>query len=106
MSISVGGLVSGLDTNSMIEQLLELERQPIVKLQQKEAAYQVELSAYGSLKGILGSLQSAVEDLYPVNNLTRFSAVSGDADLFTVSADENAGTAISRGTQAYEWGFF
>ena len=90
MSIAVGGLISGLDTNSMIEQLLELERQPILKLQQREAAYQVELSAYGSLKGILGSLQSAVEDLYPMNNLTRFSAVSGDTDLFSVSADENA----------------
>jgi len=96
MSISVGGLVSGLDTNSMIEQLLELERQPIISLQQKEAAYQVELSAYGSLKGVLGSLQSAVEDFDSVSNLTCFSAVSGDTDLFSVSADENA-TAGSYG---------
>jgi flagellar hook-associated protein 2 len=90
MSISVGGLVSGLDTNSMIEQLLELERQPIVKLQQEEAAYQVELSAYGSLKGVLGSLRSAVEDLDSGSNLIRFSAVSGDTELFSASADENA----------------
>jgi flagellar hook-associated protein 2 len=96
MSISVGGLVSGLDTNSIIEQLMELQQKPIVKLQQKEAAYQVELSAYGSLKGILDSLQSAVEDLDSVSNLTRFSAVSGDTDLFSVSADENA-TAGSYG---------
>jgi len=114
MSISVGGLVSGLDTNSMIEQLLELERQPIISLQQKEAAYQVELSAYGSLKGVLGSLKSAVEDFDSVSNLTCFSAVSGDTDLFSVSADENATAGsygitvqqISRGSQAYEWGFF
>jgi flagellar hook-associated protein 2 len=90
MSISVGGLISGLDTNSIIEQLLELQQKPIIKLQQKEAAYQVELSAYGSLQGILGSLKSAVEDLDSVSNLTRFSAVSKDADLFSVSADENA----------------
>jgi len=90
MTISVGGLVSGLDTNSMIEQLLELERQPIISLQQKEAAYQVELSAYGSLKGVLGSLKSAVEDFDSVSNFTCFSAVSGNTDLFSVSADENA----------------
>ncbi len=96
MSIAVGGLISGLDTNSMIEQLLELERQPILKLQQREAAYQVELSAYGSLKGILGSLQSAVKGLDSVSNLTHFSAVSGDTDLFSASADENA-TAGSYG---------
>ena len=90
MSISAGGLISGLDTNSMIEQLLEVERQPIVKLQQKEAAYQVELSAYGSLKSVLSSLRSTVEDIDSVSNLTRFSAVSGDTDLFSASADENA----------------
>jgi flagellar hook-associated protein 2 len=90
MSIAVGGLISGLDTNSMIEQLLELERQPIVKLQRKEAAYQVELSAYGSLKGVLGSLKSAVEALNSMSNFNCFSAVSGNTDLFSVSADENA----------------
>ncbi|MEK6192849.1 MAG: flagellar cap protein, partial [Deltaproteobacteria bacterium] len=90
MSISVGGLVSGLDTNSIIEQLMELQQKPIVKLQQQEAAYQVELSAYGSLQGILGSLKSAVEDLDSMSNLTRFSAVSKNTDLFSVSADENA----------------
>ncbi len=96
MSISVGGLVSGLDTNGIIEQLLELQQKPIVKLQEQEAAYQVELSAYGSLQGILGSLKSAMEDLDSVSNLTSFSATSGDTDLFSVSADENA-TAGSYG---------
>jgi flagellar hook-associated protein 2 len=90
MTISVGGLISGLDTNGMIEQLLELQQQPIVTLQQREAAYQVELSAYGSLKGVLNSLNSAVKDLDSASNLTGFFAVSDDIDLFSVSADGNA----------------
>jgi len=90
MTISVGGLISGLDTNDMINQMLELQQQPIVKLQQREAAYQVELTAYGSLQGVLGSLKSAMEDLDSVSDLTRFSATSGDTDLFTVSADDTA----------------
>ncbi len=90
MSISVGGLVSGLDTNGMIEQMLALQQQPITNLQQREAAYQVELTAYGSLKGVLGSIKTAIKALETTDDLTDFSAVSGDADLFTVSADENA----------------
>ena len=90
MSISVGGLISGLNTNSMIEQLLEIQQQPIVSLQQKEAAYQVELTTYGSLQGVLDTLQSAMEELDAVSDLTCFSARSGDTDLFTVSADETA----------------
>jgi flagellar hook-associated protein 2 len=90
MSISVGGLISGLDTNSLIDQMLEIQQQPIVNLQQQEASYQVELSAYGSLQGVLDSLKSAMEGLDSVSDLTGFSATSGDTDLFSVTADENA----------------
>ncbi len=90
MSISVGGLTSGLDTNSIIDQLLALQQKPILRLQQREADYQVELSAYGSLQSALTSLKSAVEDLDSVSDFTGFSATSGDTDLFTASANENA----------------
>jgi flagellar hook-associated protein 2 len=74
----------------MIEQLLELQQRPIFKLQQQESAYQVELSAYGSLKGILDDLKSAMEALDSVNNLTRFTASSSNTDLLSVSVGENA----------------
>jgi len=90
MSISVGGLISGLDTNSIIDQLLALQQKPLVKLQQQEANYQVELSAYGSMQSVLDSLKSAVGGLDSVSDLTSFSATSGDTDLFSVSADGNA----------------
>jgi len=92
MSISVGGLISSLDTNSIIDQLLGVQQEPIVQLQQEEAAYQVELTAYGSLRSVLNSLNSAAEGLDAASDMTSFSAVSGDTDLFTVSADENAAT--------------
>ena len=88
MPISVGGLISGLDTNGMIDQLLNLQQRPIVNLQQREAAYQVQLSAYGSLQSTLSSLKSAMENLDSMSDLTSFSAVSGDTDLFTVSAGD------------------
>ncbi len=90
MSISVGGLISGLDTNSIIDQLLALQQKPIDRLQQKEAGYQVELSAYGSMQVVLDNLKSALEGLDSVSDLTSFSAISGNTDLFSVSVDENA----------------
>ncbi len=90
MSISVGGLMSGLDTNSIIDQLLELQQKPIITLQQREAAHQVELSAYGSLQGAMSSLKSAMDGFDSTSDLTSFSASSGDTDLFTVSAAGNA----------------
>jgi len=50
----------------------------------------VELSAYGSLQSTLSGLKSAMENLDSANDLTSFSASSGDTDLFTVSADDTA----------------
>ncbi|HEO69853.1 MAG TPA: hypothetical protein ENN80_01220, partial [Candidatus Hydrogenedentes bacterium] len=32
---STGGLISGLDTNNLIRQLMQLERRPIVRAQQQ-----------------------------------------------------------------------
>ena len=90
MSISVGGLVSGLDINSMISQLLEVQNRPIAMLQQQEAAYQVELTAYGSLKSELSSLKSALQDLDSVSDMTTFKASVGNADFVSVSAGQDA----------------
>jgi flagellar hook-associated protein 2 len=90
MSISVAGLMSGIDYNNIIDQLKGIQQKPIIKLQQQEAAYQVELSAYGSLQSTLSSLKSATENLDSASDFTSFSASSSDTDLFTVSAGDTA----------------
>ena len=93
MAISVGGIISGMDTESIISQLLTLEAKPILNLQQKEADFQVELTAYGSLRSVLGSLKSAAEGLDTTTELTGFTAASSDTDLVTVTATSSA-TAV------------
>ncbi|MEA1899945.1 MAG: flagellar filament capping protein FliD [Thermodesulfobacteriota bacterium] len=90
MSLSVGGLISGLDTNDIIDQLKSIQQKPILKLQRQEADYQVQLSAYGNLQSALSGLKSAMENLDSASDLTSFSASSSDPDLFTVSADDTA----------------
>ena len=83
MGLAVGGLASGLDTDSIISKLSELQRQPIVKLQRREADYQVQLTKYGSLQGLLSTFQSAATALKDPAGLTGFSATSGNSELFT-----------------------
>ncbi len=90
MSLSVGGLASGLDTESIVSQLLTIQQQPIVRLQQQEAAYQVELTTYGSMQGYLDSLLTAMEAFDTEGEMLAYSATSGDTDLFSVTADEDA----------------
>lgn len=89
-TISVGGLASGLDTESIVSQLVALERKPITNLQKKEANYQVQLTAYGTLQGTLSSLNTAASALDKVSDFNIFKASSADPNIFTVSADSNA----------------
>ena len=41
---NIGGLASGLDTNSIIQQLMSIEQQPKVRLQQKQVVEQARQS--------------------------------------------------------------
>lgn len=90
MGISVGGLASGLDTDSIISKLVALEKRPIVQLQKREADYQVQLTTYGSLQSLLGTLQSAAKALKDPAGLSGFTATSGNTSLFTASAGSTA----------------
>ncbi len=90
MSLSVGGLASGLNTEDIVSQLLTIQQQPIARLQAQEADYQLELTTYGTLQGYLDSLLTAMEDFDTESEMVSYTATSGDTDLFTVTADEDA----------------
>ncbi|HET8609973.1 MAG TPA: flagellar filament capping protein FliD [Burkholderiales bacterium] len=92
--ITAPGVGSGLDVNSLIDQLVAVDKQPLVNLQQQEASYQAQLSAFGSLKGSLSTLQSAMQNLSTVSSFQKVSADVGDTTLLTASAtsDVAAGT--------------
>lgn len=54
-----GGLMSGLDTNEIIDQLTQIQRRPIELVTAKKQAFQVQLSLVGSLSSRLSSLKDA-----------------------------------------------
>jgi len=84
--ISASGLGSGLDINSIISQLMAIERQPMTALATKEASYQAKLSAFGTLKGALSSLQTAALTLKTATTFTGKSASVSDSTVLTASA--------------------
>ncbi len=92
--ITAPGVGSGLDVNSLIDKLVAVDKQPLVNLQQQEAGYQAQLSAFGSLKGSLSTLQSAMQNLSTVSSFQKVSADVGDTTLLTASATSSvaAGT--------------
>ncbi len=92
MGMSVGGLISGLDTDKIITQLQNLQKKPIQKLQQQEVDYQVKLSAYSTLNNHFKNLKNAARNLDSVSDITSYSATSGNTGILTASAEKNAAT--------------
>lgn len=90
MAISSPGIGSNLDVNSIVSQLMQVESQPLTKLAKKEASYQAQLSAYGSIKGALSSFQGAVQGLSDVSKFRSFSATSSDSTVASVSSSSIA----------------
>lgn len=91
MAFQVGGLASGLDTQSLIEQLMQLERRPISVLQKRKDDLSRSNSAFQSLNTRLATLQSKASDLLLEKNLKAKSATSSDSNI--VSATAGAGAA-------------
>jgi len=89
-TITALGIGSGLDANSIVEQLMTLEQQPLIVLQQKEAGYLAELSAIGQLRSAVSAFNSAADALKSADSFNVFAATSADTAKFTASADSSA----------------
>lgn len=94
MAITATGIGSGLDIQGLVSQIMQVERQPLTRLQQKRTQYENQISAFGQIKSALSKLQSALEAL---QNPDTFSAakvsVAANAD-FTATAQPGAAAGI------------
>lgn len=59
MAISAPGVGSGLDVNSIVSQLVAIEKQPLTQLQSKATTFQSQLSLYGKVKSQASALGDA-----------------------------------------------
>ncbi len=90
-AISSPGIGSGLDIGNLVSQLVAAEGQATsVRLDQKEAGFQAELSAVGTMKAALSEFQDALENLKSASFFSNRSATSADTDLFTATATNAA----------------
>lgn len=85
------GLMSGLDIEGIIQATMNVERSPIFRLQSDQAAFQAKISSYGSLKGALSSLNSAVKSLTdPDTFAAGYSASTSNSEMLTVEASDSS----------------
>ena len=90
MGLSSSGIGSNLDVDSIVTQLMSVERQPLTKLARQEASYQTKLSGFGTLKGALSAFQTAVRGLSDISKFQGVKASAADAAVATASATSAA----------------
>lgn len=92
---STTGIFSGLDTASLIQQLIAVEREPVKAMENKKADYQAKISTFGAIKSSLSNLRTTLANL-DSSKIIGMGASSSDTSVFTAEA---ASTAVA-GTYA------
>ena len=91
-SISSAGIGSGLDVNSIISQLMAIEKQPLVALQTKETAIQSTVSEYGKIKSAVSALRDVAAKLGGTTGWNQTLATSSNS---AVGASSNSAASGS-----------
>jgi flagellar hook-associated protein 2 len=79
-----------MDTGTLVEQLVELRRIPIYRLQNQKQGYQNQVSALGNLRTRLEAFQTAAQALDSANEFASLQATSNNEDIIAVTAGSDA----------------
>lgn len=79
------GIGSGIDVNSMVTQLVALERQPLKQMQKAAGTIQTQLSAFGRVQSLVSSLRDAADALNRPALWSGSTPTSSDATVVTAS---------------------
>jgi flagellar hook-associated protein 2 len=80
---NVGGLISGLDTNTIVQQLMQLERQPILRLQSRISELEKQKESVSELRTQLLSLRNSLFDFRLGLDFNLFNTESTDDSIVT-----------------------
>ena len=89
---SVGGLASGLDTNTIVDQLMSIERQPQVRIAQQKTIETARQQALRDINTRLVNLDNAIAGLRDVGTWADVQSVDS-SDSTRVSAVRTSGAA-------------
>jgi len=92
MTISSAGIGSGLDVNSIVSQLMAIERQPLTALETKATAIQSTVSEYGKIKSAVSTLRDLASKLA---SSTTWGQTTSNSSSTAVSATTNNSAAGS-----------
>jgi len=89
-TITFGGLASGIDTDTIVTQLMQLERKPIERLEKDKSYLNSRISAFSSLDSKLKALNTAAQALDSSTELAAYSATVSSSEYLGISASSSA----------------
>lgn len=92
-NFSIDGLVTGLSTTSIIDNLMKVERAPEQVMTDKKSAYDAQVTAWNDITTALNALSTAGGDLLTTQKMALFSASSSTPAV--ASASVTAGANVS-----------
>ena len=105
-SITASGLVSNIDTASIVDQLVSLESRPISLLKSRQSAFKSQVSLLGDIISRLSSLEAAAKDLGSTGVLAAKVASSNTAFTATTGTGALSGryaVRVDQLAQASKW---
>jgi flagellar hook-associated protein 2 len=95
MAISFGGLASGMDTNSIIEQLMNVERAPVVSMETDKTWLSNKLNAYKEFDTFLKNFKDTVGNLTGRDQYNQSTVTQSSDEFFTATSSVDALTDTS-----------
>lgn len=88
------GLATGIDTATLIQQLMIINSRRLAKYQVQKTGYEAQNTALSELRTKVEAVRSAAGALSDIDDLEAFSASSSDRDVLTLttSSEANAGS--------------
>ena len=87
---TTSGIGSVLDVNTIVSNLMNVERAPLNKVATQKTAFQSQISAYGSLKSALSTFQSSVSSLSSLSKFNAQSVTSSNTSVLTATSNGSA----------------
>lgn len=83
----VSGLLSGIDWEHTVNQLMQLERRPLQQLQSRRAQAESLKSTWSEIKNLVAAVRDAVQELQRADLLQRHQVKSSHPDAVTAAVD-------------------
>ena len=89
-TLQLPGLLSGIDTTTLISQLMAIERRTLEVYQSRQEVWESKKSTLNTLETKLSTLRSALRAISDSGKLRAFSTQSSDEEILTAEASYNA----------------